>query len=200
MKDFPEGYPRLAAYANSDINTHLYRSFGYVRSRILLYVQDEVSELESQLIALDSEDQMNEPYHLASRRWDEMQNSKRQEIMSQLKLKLKEYDDLILRDHQILKIDRPSRKAHRSYFNYIWNEKPLCEEEFAFIYHRSDMLSLRTDAENSWLEPFVEPLLAITKVLPGFVNKVGSPLFSTSCQFTKSSVVPVLKCSRPGQE
>ena len=136
-------------------------------------MQDEVSELESQLIALDSEDQMREPYHLASRRWDEVQNSRRREIMSQLKLKLKEYDDLILRDHQILKIDRPSRKTHTSYFNYIWNEKPLCEEEYDFVYHRSDMLSLRTDAENSWLEPFVEMLLALTKPLPNSLNTVG---------------------------
>ena len=56
--------------------------------------------------------------------------------MTELNVKLEEHDKLMLREHQILKIEAPSREDHQNYFNYIWNEKPLCPEELDFIYSR----------------------------------------------------------------
>ena len=160
MDNFPRGYPRLAAFVNSDSNTHIYRRFGYVRNRLLLYVQDEVSCLEARLVALDKADHDREPYHLASRSWDEEQNSERKNLIAELKTKLKEYDELVLREYRMLSINSPSSKNHRNYFNYIWNEKPLCPEEYDFIYFEDDMLSLGKNDEDSWLEPLVDVIMA----------------------------------------
>lgn len=50
------GYPRFGAFINSDESFLPCRQYGYLRSRVLLYRQDELSMLERQLTALDQDD------------------------------------------------------------------------------------------------------------------------------------------------
>src|SRR5437016_6910304 len=49
------GYPRLAAFVDSDPNFMIYRRFGYLRTRLLLYHQDVLRERERYLDMLDEE-------------------------------------------------------------------------------------------------------------------------------------------------
>lgn len=56
MESCPNGFPRLAAFLDSDDNFMLYRRFGYIHARILLQKQDELKEIEERLEALDTED------------------------------------------------------------------------------------------------------------------------------------------------
>lgn len=53
MEFFPKGYPRQAAYADSDDSFMIYRRFGYIHSRLLLNKQDELRELEASLHDMD---------------------------------------------------------------------------------------------------------------------------------------------------
>lgn len=53
MEDHPEGYPRISAFINSDKDTVLFRRFGNLHSRLLLYKEVELIELEGQLSRLD---------------------------------------------------------------------------------------------------------------------------------------------------
>ena len=171
MKDFPRGYPQLAAYTNSEDNRHICRRFGYIRSRHVLYVQDEVQQFEKKLADLDESDRANEEtaYHLNSRRWDEENSTLRKDLIATLKVKLKEYDELVLREHQMLKISAPSRKNHIRYFNYIWEEKPLCREEYDFVFHEDDMLDLAAEPESEWVGNVIDFILAL---LPRGILKV----------------------------
>ena len=171
MEDHPRGYPRLAAYTNSDVNTRLYRRFGYARTRVLLYTQDEISCLEQDLAKLDEEDHAEQPYILNSRRYDEGRpiESKRKRLIAELKAKLHEYDDLLLREKRLLEIEEPSRRDYRSHLNHIWNEKDLCREEYDFVFHKDDMISLGAGSENGWLEPAIA---LIETVLPEWAVKV----------------------------
>ncbi|KAK3201734.1 hypothetical protein GRF29_164g468701 [Pseudopithomyces chartarum] len=59
VNDYPKGYPRWAAYQNSDANFGVYRRFGTVRHRLLLYRQQELYKLERELFQLDKEDEAN---------------------------------------------------------------------------------------------------------------------------------------------
>lgn len=59
---------------------------------------------------------------------------------------------------------------HRSYFDYIWNEKPLCEAEYQFIFHRDDFVALG-EQEDTWLAPFIE---ALQDLVPKPILKVKS--------------------------
>jgi hypothetical protein len=60
VEDFPVGYPRLAAFADSDESFMLYRRFGYLHSRLLLHLQDELRELEDNLYDMDKRDEDDE--------------------------------------------------------------------------------------------------------------------------------------------
>ena len=92
MEDHPEGYPRLASYVNSDPNFTIYRRFGYLHNRVLLYRQDELCVLQERLEKLDDEDQEKEPKNLKSRERDEKYNSTaRRDLIFEIDAKLNVY-------------------------------------------------------------------------------------------------------------
>jgi hypothetical protein len=86
------GYPRLAAFLNSAHEFAIFRRFGLLRTRILLYKQDELVELETKLIKLDNEEQV--PYHLCSRRSNPSDVQKA--LVAEIEKKLKEYGKTFL--------------------------------------------------------------------------------------------------------
>lgn len=70
------GYPRQAAFADSDDSFMIYRRFGYIHSRLLLNKQDELRELEANLHDMDLVDASSEEGALClkSRELDEERN------------------------------------------------------------------------------------------------------------------------------
>jgi hypothetical protein len=56
VEDYPLGYPRVAAFMNSDENFLIYRRFGFLHPRILLRKQDELRTIEWSLDDLDHQD------------------------------------------------------------------------------------------------------------------------------------------------
>lgn len=72
---------------NSDPSLAMFRRFGKIRIRSLLYKQDHLAELERRLYVLDlkEDDQVN----LSSRRFDN--NAERKEIMAEIDIALKDY-------------------------------------------------------------------------------------------------------------
>lgn len=95
VEDCPEGYPRLAAFLDSDENFMLYRRFGFLQSRLLLHKQDQLRELEKDLDRLDKVDQIQNPTLLKSREKDNAENGKREKLLSQVEDKFKEYGNCL---------------------------------------------------------------------------------------------------------
>lgn len=91
VDDHPLGYPRMAAFINSDPSFLMCRRFGFLHSRVLLYRQDELAQLESQLVELDADDADNNPTVLKSRELDEQQDPTRKDLILSIDEKLKEY-------------------------------------------------------------------------------------------------------------
>jgi len=148
-----------------------------------LDLQDEILELEEQLREQDNADSLpdangNKPhaFRLASRRWDLglNGNTKRREILTKLKTSLKEYDELLLREQQILSLPRPHYHSFRSVFNYIWKEKPLREEERSYIDYRADILRLAPEYEGAWASRTVDR--AVTMVPPSIKTAFSTRL------------------------
>ena len=139
-----------------------------------MYCQDEIAVIEDEMNRLDKQDEKTKPYRLCSRRYDEEEKTDRKDLMALLNHKMKEYDDLILREHAIMSIKDASEKAHRTYFDYVWNEKPLCEEEYQFIFRKGDFMELGEQGD-TWLGSWVEVLQAI---VPRRLLKVSTSLFS----------------------
>ncbi len=80
---------------NCDENFLICRKYGFLRSRVLLYRQDELSKLEKQLTDMDDEDADACPDRicprLMSRKTDESGDDERKTLIQTIDDKLKEY-------------------------------------------------------------------------------------------------------------
>jgi hypothetical protein len=56
LETYPDGYPKVACYLDSDDSFMVYRRFGLLHSRLLLHRQDELRRLENKLLAMDQQD------------------------------------------------------------------------------------------------------------------------------------------------
>ncbi len=91
MEQCPAGYPRLAVFLDSDENFMLYRRFGFLQSRVLLYKQDELRELEEQLDKMDQRDSKSRPKKLKSRERDDAENEDRRNLIQNITKAFQEY-------------------------------------------------------------------------------------------------------------
>ena len=91
VERFPEGYPNLAAFQDSDESFMIYRRFGYLQARVLLAKQDELRVLEEELDALDAEDVFEYPDALFERLSSEGHSADRRQLLSQIERKYLEY-------------------------------------------------------------------------------------------------------------
>lgn len=81
------GYPKLAAFVNSDRDFAVFRSYGELYARLLLYKQDELRVLERDLHALDESEAT--AFFLCSYQADK--NHERSVLLERIETKLNEY-------------------------------------------------------------------------------------------------------------
>lgn len=176
IDEYPKGYPQLAAFINSADDFMITRKFGFLRARVLLYRQDELSVLERDLIRLDEDDFEKRGLALASRKHDEATDKdpkySRKVLIKQIDDKLKEYDDLVSRIKiYIARKDASSRatKNSRSFRDWIVDHNPLSLEETLFLGHTDDFVHLSDGDECGWLDDALQD--GLTKCLPDFLMK-----------------------------
>lgn len=87
----PEGYPRLAAFLDSDENFMLYRRFGFLQARLLLHKQDELRLLEQSLDGIDKYDASHQPMILKEREKDDKRIGHRKKLLEEIEQKFGEY-------------------------------------------------------------------------------------------------------------
>jgi len=140
---YPVGFPQLAALISCDDDLAMHRGFKYCHNRLLLQLEVQITELEKDLYKLDKEDEVD-PEREHRLRWtehEEQWDTEKMELLDKLTAKLKDYGD-ILRNHVFVQgLSKPPRRNHRSYFNWIWTNKPLYGGYYDYIYHASDFVS-----------------------------------------------------------
>jgi hypothetical protein len=100
---FPRGYPRLAAFIDSDKDTVLFRKFGVLSAQSLLYKEVEITELEAQLDELNKKDEGDPDnewrlsYNLSLN--DGENNEKRRDLIEKIDKKLEVYRKIQMRPH-----------------------------------------------------------------------------------------------------
>jgi hypothetical protein len=145
----PNGFPRLAAFQSSESNFSLYRSFTYLHSRVLLDLQDEITTLERELDEIDWDDHDDDPDRLRSREIDVAKASAegdartRRVILRELKTKLMEYDEVLIKARTLDSFQKPSDRNYRSVRRFHHNHKPLMDAETESIRSKEDTVSLR---------------------------------------------------------
>lgn len=100
MQNYPEGYPRQAAYHASESSWSIYRAFHYLHARVILDLQEEIRDLEKQLEVLDLCDSSDSDTELRVRsrrddllegREDDVGVSKRATLLEEIRGKLLNY-------------------------------------------------------------------------------------------------------------
>ena len=92
------GYASLSKFITSDHSLFIFRRFDSLAVRNLLYMQDELCEIEQQINELDESDMVSkcdeDLYSLHSRRFDE--NQRRVALMQKFAQVLKRYGRLVV--------------------------------------------------------------------------------------------------------
>ncbi|GME27624.1 hypothetical protein BKCO1_17000149 [Neofusicoccum parvum] len=100
VKEYPEGYPQLAAWINTDDNFRVYRRFGELRNRVLLQYQFKLAKLEAVLQKLDEDDsnskEAEDNFRLSSIEYDQSQDDRRQSIIDDIDATLEKYEEISL--------------------------------------------------------------------------------------------------------
>ena len=96
MDEYPSGYGKIAAIEDLDSDFLIFRKFGFLHKYALLYLQDELVEIQEDLERLDSwESSDGDPKKLSSRRRDRaLGHPERQALIAKLHAKLEQYGKL----------------------------------------------------------------------------------------------------------
>lgn len=167
VEECPKGYPRLAAFLSSESSFSLYRSFSYAHSRVLLDLQAQVAQLERELDRLDLLDSQNGDdgnLRLSSKARDDRgprddDQRPRAEVLRELREKLSEYDEMLIKARELASFQHPSGRDYRSVRTWFYNVEPLVEKESEFIYRKEDVISLRSGREWSTFDGWIESTL-----------------------------------------
>ncbi|KAF2490117.1 hypothetical protein BU16DRAFT_553300 [Lophium mytilinum] len=166
VDEFPVGYPRVAAFQSSEPSFSLYRCFGYLHSRVLLELQDELVVLESNLADLDEDHaEIDDGRRLKSRAVDLRQSKQagveceRRSMIATIRDKLVNYDEILVKARELNAFQRPSSRDYRSVRNWFWKEGALVEAEEEFIKRKEDIVTLRIGREWAGFDGLVERLL-----------------------------------------
>ncbi|KAL9119124.1 MAG: hypothetical protein Q9187_004320 [Circinaria calcarea] len=166
LEDAEEGYPRVAAFLDSDASFTIYRRFGFLHARLLLYKQDELRELEDELREMDKRDWKDDSFQncLRSRGKDDAPKnqhgrSSRKELLQRIEKKTLEYGELLRQSKELVSWNTPSTRDYTSVVNWLNTEAPLSEADCGFIKEKQDLITLRPGREHAWLDAFVERIL-----------------------------------------
>ncbi|ESZ92783.1 hypothetical protein SBOR_6840 [Sclerotinia borealis F-4128] len=162
----------ISVFLDSDENFKIHRRFGYLHSRLLLRKQDEIRRLEAELDELDDLDEAADaPDKLRARSRvhdialekrelaDDQTLRTRSMILDEIEEKLSAYDDLLLKSQALNAMHRPTDSDYRSVEQYIFDRKPLVDEEQGFIYEKDDLVILREGREDAFLDTMTEKFL-----------------------------------------
>lgn len=174
MGECPKGYPRLAAFIDSDENFMLYRRFGFLQARLLLYKQDRLRALETKLDELDKDDERHCPDILVSRAKDDIIVGKRMNLMHEIEVAFIEYGGfpwlhvrkvrltneatLLCKNRELGEFSKPPPTDYESVQAFFHLNAPLVYEE-TYIRRKEDIITLKPGRESAWLDALILKLL-----------------------------------------
>lgn len=152
---FPKGFPRLAAFTGSDEDWGMCRRFKYLHWRNIKQLEVEITKIQEELQELDEEDAKKEAeakramkpsgpeYRLRYTRHEKGWDSRQRNLLRKSRFLLKEYRELVFGQAQFEDMNPASKRAHRSYFNYVRRSGPkvLAKGYDNFVLYADDMVT-----------------------------------------------------------
>ncbi|KIW84783.1 hypothetical protein Z517_00171 [Fonsecaea pedrosoi CBS 271.37] len=159
------GWPRIATVVDSDPNFMIYRRFGFLRTRLLLWHQDILREMESRLDYQDMQDARSAKTrrYLSNRDGDDMRTpAVRRVLFQELDAQLKAYDDLLVRSATLYQWQRPCDEDRASIVSLIHNDGSLANRDRSWIRKIDDLIVLGGEPNSSWVHGLVSHLFTWT--------------------------------------
>ncbi|KAL5418912.1 hypothetical protein PMIN03_000755 [Paraphaeosphaeria minitans] len=175
----PQGYPRLAAFLDSDESFMIYRRCGFIQSRLLLDKQDQLCELERKLEKMDRIEAKSDNF------WA---RSKQRSVLTRI-------FSMRLGDA----MHHPSKVDYKSVRNWMHFRNPLTEREASWVDHEEVMVTLRAGREHAWLDSGIEKLLKWFHC-PLLERLFGDERSRTKCFGVKSSDIKSSDTESPDRE
>jgi len=129
-------------------------------------LQDEITALEKELDEVDWDDHDDNPDRLRSREADVAAAARdggnvrnRRVILKEIRVKLMEYDELLIKARTLESFQKPSDRNYRSVRRYHHNTKPLMDAEMDSIRSKEDTVSLRSGREWATFDGGVETVI-----------------------------------------
>ncbi|KAJ5046328.1 uncharacterized protein L3040_003574 [Drepanopeziza brunnea f. sp. 'multigermtubi'] len=164
----------------------IYRKFSALNHRLLLHLQDELSELEEQLRQLDHADTQARVVDIhghivpASRRLAAQAGGELQwhktDILGRIGYKLEQYNHVLSSFKSTQSLAHPDPEDIELYRAYLQTEQPIAEPETHFLDPADDLVSITSDPPHSFASPSLTSSLS-SRSLPS--SSPGSPLLQT---------------------
>ncbi|PVI01283.1 hypothetical protein DM02DRAFT_728018 [Periconia macrospinosa] len=181
VEHYRRGYPRLAAFLNLDPNFTVFKRFDNLHIRVLLEQQDRLYELQQQLEECDDAETIQ--LNLSSRRQDG--NQTRRELLQRIKAELTDYDNSILRFHQMVALPEARKRHLYSVHNWVNGNKPVVRSEnnpFQEAITSEDYIAMHAEvADRAGLELVLDHFVQSFPRLARFVSSLQYRLI-TSCK------------------
>ncbi|TVY83149.1 hypothetical protein LSUE1_G002655 [Lachnellula suecica] len=157
---YPKGFPRMAALQASHTDFTIFRGFKNGHVRALLHLEVELTELEKELSKLDDADSTSPitKYRLRNTMMEEGWDTSQTELIHKLRLKLVEYDDLLLKYTQTQALGKPPQRNHLSVWHWIYSNPQFDQGYYDFMLHPEDFLSTRP-RESNYFEEMIQDLV-----------------------------------------
>ncbi|KAI1139412.1 hypothetical protein F5Y05DRAFT_412513 [Hypoxylon sp. FL0543] len=160
---------RLSASSSNQPGPHLrpiYRRFEMLNHRLLLYLQDELCELEEQLHRLDAADTQNrrlpDCFFPASRRAEYMAGGElhwhKTDILGKIAFKLDQYNRLLSSCRETQGMPTPTMEDIQEYRSYLATHTPIAEVETRFLDAADDLISLNEEYQVVDDDPIPTPI------------------------------------------
>ncbi|RDL37021.1 uncharacterized protein BP5553_04454 [Venustampulla echinocandica] len=147
---FPKGYPQFAAFMGSDDSFANYRQFSRLSARILLHLQNELTELEKELDALDMKDAADPIMRNRLYGLDDFPgcDSAQKDLMSAIKKKYIEFTEVFSKAAELHSLGRSTPRDHRSVLHWVMSRTPFAAGKYDFVFHADDFVSLSRQSQN----------------------------------------------------
>lgn len=175
QKKYLEGFHSLSALLASDPDLQVYRRFDSLASRNLLYLQAEILDLEARLEELDTADlevaNAEESgwmeVKLSARCWEafaekaesgEKRETERMRLIRQIRERLAEYQDAIIRQSTILNLESPNARVRSAITGWFEQNRPLVGHGRNLFNGKAkyDIVALRTQPDQDRLSMFLQ--------------------------------------------
>ncbi|KAH7390569.1 hypothetical protein BKA66DRAFT_568509 [Pyrenochaeta sp. MPI-SDFR-AT-0127] len=137
------GYRGFSAFLASDNDFLIFRRFGSLNARLILYLQDEIAVLEEKLETLEAENATDAAKDIHNGSFRQEVLPKRTMLLDVLNVKVRQYNELLIQHSTLRARPHVPKRKIASIANWFYNtQNAIWDDEAKYIKQRHDLIQL----------------------------------------------------------